>query len=129
MENSEAQTAPAAIIIDDHRALAESLAERLAIEGFHTTVATTVAEGLAASSRQSYDVAFVDLNLPDASGIAAAEELKKRSKDLRVILVTGLAASVDDAEPGWSHIDGVLPKPWKPAELEAILHTLGRANR
>ncbi len=120
---------PAAIIIDDQRALAELLAERLSLDGFDTTVATTAAEGFTLFDSRSYRVAFVDLKLPDTSGIAVAAELKRRSPDIKVILITGFATSVDDTEPGWTHIDGVLPKPWRPNELETILHTVGRVQR
>ncbi len=121
--------APTALIVDDQKALAELLAVRLGMEGVEATVATRATEGLALSARQTFDVAFVDLKLPDMSGIAAATEMKKNDPNLRVILITGYAASVDESEPGWTHIDGVLPKPWRPAELEAILNTLRREER
>ncbi len=129
MAEASPTPASAVLIIDDQRPLAELLAERLALEGVEATVATTATEGLAASIRRPFDVAFVDLKLPDMSGIAAAAELKKRLPELKIILITGFAASIDDAEPGWTHIDGVLPKPWRPAELEAILRTMGRGKR
>lgn len=129
MGETRASAAPCAIIIDDQRALAELLAERLSLDGFQTTVTSTATEGLALSANRSYDVAFVDLKLPDMSGIAAAAELKKRSDRLRVILVTGFASSTDDAEMRWAHIDAVLPKPWKPSELDAILRMVGRKER
>jgi DNA-binding response OmpR family regulator len=121
--------ASAALIVDDQRPLAELLAERLAQEGIEATVTATAAEGLAVSVRRTFDIAFVDLKLPDMNGIAVAAQLKQKLPSLRVILVTGFAASVDDAEPNWTPVDAVLPKPWKPAELEAILRTLGGKQR
>ncbi len=128
MAVTKPSAATAALIIDDQQPLAELLAERLSLEGFASTVTTTAGAGLTASIQRHFDVAFVDLKLPDMSGIAAAAELKKRFPDIQVILITGFATSVDDAEPGWTHIDGVLPKPWRPAELEAILRTLERGK-
>lgn len=115
-----------ALIIDDQRGLAELLAERLGMEGIECEVATTATEGLQACASKSFNVAFVDLKLPDMSGIAAAMELKRLLKDLKVILMTGFASSLDDIDVGASHLDGVLPKPWRPGELEALLHSLGR---
>ena len=116
----------AAIVIDDQRRLAELLAERLAMDGFETTVATTATEALKICGTRSYEVAFIDLQLPDMSGIAAASELKKMLPKLRVILMTGFAASLNDLDAHWSHVDAVLPKPWRPAELSAILRALGK---
>lgn len=121
-------SAPSAIVIDDQRELAELLAERLSLDGFDTMVATTAAEALAAFAQQTFDIAFVDLKLPNMSGLAVARELKKLSGGLKIILVTGFAASVDDTDLGGPELDGVLPKPWRPAELEAILSTVGRGK-
>ncbi len=129
MGDMEGRKAPSALIIDDQLQLADLLAERLALDGFETTVATRGGDGLAAATHRSYDVAFVDLRLPDMSGLIAAAELKRQSAELKVILVTGFAASVDDLEPGWSNVDGVLPKPWRPGEMETILSRLRRGNQ
>ncbi len=120
---SEALTA---LVLDDQRELAEMLAERLHLEGFQSSVAVTAAEGLTLATQRSFEVAFVDLKLPDMSGIVVAAELRKVRAKMKIFLITGLAASVDEVEPGWTHIDGVLPKPWRPSELEAILQELGR---
>ncbi len=115
-----------AIIVDDQRGLAELLAERLAMDGIRATVATSAGEALKACSSQPFDVAFVDLRLPDMSGIATAAELKKLSSAMRVVLMTGFAISPDDAETRWPQLDGVLPKPWRQGELESLLRALGR---
>ena len=115
-----------AIVVDDQRGLAELLAERLAMDGIRATVATSAGEALRVCSSQHFDVAFVDLRLPDMSGIATAAELKKLSGATKVILMTGFATSLEDAEAGWPQVDGVLPKPWRPGELESLLRVVGR---
>lgn len=120
---------PRALVVDDQRPLAELLAERLAMDGIHTEIATTAAEALALAGNNHFDIAFVDLKLPDMSGAMAAAHLKRRDPGLKVVLITGYASSVDEAEPFWTHVDGVLPKPWQPAELAAILRTIGRGDR
>ncbi|GEM_PF-5209354 len=118
-----------AIIIDDQRGLAESLAERLALDGIRCTVTTTASQGLEACANNNFDVAFVDLNLPDMSGLAAASELKRLSRALRVVLVTGFATGLDDIDLCAPQVDVVLPKPWRPAELENLLHSLKRREQ
>jgi DNA-binding response OmpR family regulator len=124
--DSASSSALSALIVDDQRELAELLAERLSVEGIECTVVTTAADGLRECSSKSFDVAFVDLKLPDMSGVAIAAELKGMLTDLKVILMSGFAASLDDVDVGASHLDGVLPKPWRPTELEAILRNIGR---
>ncbi len=115
---------PRAIIVDDQRALAEVLAERLVLEGYTTTVTTTAAQALAAVTTQNYSVGFIDLQLPDMGGFALAAELKERFPAVKIFLVTGHANCVDDANMMCRQVDGILPKPWKPAELEAILRNI-----
>lgn len=117
-----------AIIIDDQRGLAELLAERLGLDGIDCLVATSGSEGIRACSSRAFDIAFVDLKLPDMSGIAAAAELKKISTAMRVILVTGFASSLNDIDVGSADLDGVLPKPWRPAELEELIRSLRRPS-
>ncbi len=112
---------PAALVVDDQRWLADALAERLLLEGFHTTVATTGGDALAAATGRTFDLAFVDLNLPDMNGRTAAARLKQQLPGLKLILISGLAAAVDDPAVNSVGADGVLPKPWKAAELADML--------
>lgn len=119
----------AALIVDDQEALGEALAARLAFSGFDSTVATTGGQALAVSAARRYDVAFVDLGLPDMDGIALAGQLKKPSPGLRVILMTGSAICFDDPGLRGDGIDSVLPKPWKPRELDAILRSVRGEGR
>ncbi|MGE5620270.1 MAG: response regulator [Sphingomonadaceae bacterium] len=129
MPKTSAPDRRSALIIDDHRELADLLAERLSLDGFDPMVATTAREGLSLFRQRGCDVAFVDLKLPDMSGVTVAAELRKRSAGLKVILITGFATTVDDSEPGWTQFDGVLPKPWRPTELETILRAVGKGRR
>lgn len=127
-EGMDSSPSPAfsALIIDDQRGLAELLAERLCIDGIECTIATTATEGIEACRSKPFNVAFIDLRLPDMSGAAVAAEIKNCSRDVKIILMTGFAASLDDVAFSATHLDGVLPKPWRPGELESILCSLGR---
>lgn len=117
---------PTAVVVDDQKGLAELLAERLSMDGFQASVATSAKDALALCAQQDFDVAFIDLKLPDMNGLTAARQMRKLSAALKIILVTGFAVSVNDQEVESADINGVLPKPWRPAELEAILKTIGR---
>lgn len=48
-----------------------------------------LAEALKAISRDDYDVALVDLTLPDSQGVATVVEILKASQNLSVIVLTG----------------------------------------
>lgn len=87
------------LIIDDNVSLAENLrdvlegAKELSVE---VTLASTGHRGLAAARRDGFDVAVVDVKLPDASGVDLIPRLRAASPYGEVILVTGFA-TVDTA--------------------------------
>lgn len=80
---------------------------------------------MAVFDRHECDVAFIDLKLPDGSGIDLAGVFKKRQPQIKVVLVTGFAATSDDPSVRSDDVDMVLPKPWTPRELESVI---GRAR-
>jgi DNA-binding NarL/FixJ family response regulator len=90
------------VIVDDHEALREGLAALLAVEGLEIVgAAGNVAAGLDLVQHAGPDVALVDIQLPDGSGIDLTRELLARWPDLSVILYTGDS----DAELLYSGLD------------------------
>jgi len=77
------------------------------------------------ASRRSYDLAILDYKLPDMTGVQLSNELKKRTRDINTILLTGqVEAYGDGLLDGVS--DGVLLKPVSPEELIKITEKLGK---
>jgi PAS domain S-box-containing protein len=87
------------LIIDDNASLAANL--RDVLEGAkELDVAVALAEsgarGLEVAQRDGFDVAVVDVKLPDASGVDLIRPLRAASSDGEIVLVTGFA-TVDTA--------------------------------
>ncbi|GIF45848.1 LuxR family two component transcriptional regulator [Asanoa ferruginea] len=78
------------LVIDDHRVFTDTLALSLDLEPDLCCVATaqTAREGLAKAAAIEVDVAIVDLDLPDASGIEVVAELLALRPALRAIVLT-----------------------------------------
>jgi DNA-binding NarL/FixJ family response regulator len=90
------------VIVDDHEALREGLAALLQGQGMEILgAAGNVAAGLDLVEHAAPDVAIVDIQLPDGSGIDLTRELIARNRDLGVILYTGDS----DAELLYSGLD------------------------
>jgi signal transduction histidine kinase len=79
------------LVVDDNSDLAESLCELLGeVEiGCLATVAPNAKSALELVERALYDVAFVDLHLPDAKGLDLANCLKAAAPLLEVVIITG----------------------------------------
>ena len=90
------------LIVDDNAELAGSLRDVLlaartdAEEALDVVIASRGAEALERASHERFDVALVDVKLPDASGVDLIVPLKRASPGSEVVLITGFG-SVDAA--------------------------------
>ena len=111
------------LIIDDHRALAENLGELLAEAGAVVEEAGNATEGLE-RARLGFDIALVDVRLPDTLGLALVPRLRALDPLAAVVLITG-HASIDDAISAVRA--GAYAYVLKPFDSGELLVTVGRA--
>lgn len=90
------------VIVDDHEALREGLVALLSGSGLDIVgTAGNVAAGMDLVEHGEPDVAILDIQLPDGTGIQLTRELLSMRPDLGVILYTGAA----DAEMLYDGLD------------------------
>ncbi|HZR09853.1 MAG TPA: ATP-binding protein [Myxococcales bacterium] len=78
------------LVVDDNTTLLDNLRQILEEEGYRVTTAPSAARALE-DAGSGFDVALVDLRLPDASGTALAVQLKEVSPGGEIVLLTGFA--------------------------------------
>jgi len=76
------------LIIDDEAALRNTLARILGRAGHEVTTAGSGEEGLAYLAQQPFDLVYLDIRMPDMSGLEVLEAIHKQSPDLPVVLFT-----------------------------------------
>jgi len=81
----------AVLIVDDEEALAENVAEIVATLGVDTAIARDRRSALAVAAKCDFDVALIDVRLPDGDGMSLLEPLRARSPYMQLVLVTGNA--------------------------------------
>jgi CheY-like chemotaxis protein len=117
------------LVVDDDPTIRSTLAAALHEWGYVAREAATLAEALAIVSRQRPAAALLDLKLPDGSGIDVLEELKKRSPETVVIIITGYVNPRSAFEAGLRQAHGFLTKPLDEMEVRAMLEeALGGAR-
>jgi DNA-binding response OmpR family regulator len=120
------------LIVEDEEGLAGALRIGLQREGYAVDLATTCAEARQKLASWTYDVLLLDVNLPDGSGFALAEEIRGETletasgPDLRILMLTARSRLPDRVRGLDSGADDYLVKPFAVAELSARLRALLR---
>jgi CheY-like chemotaxis protein len=111
------------LIVDDDDDFADVLAEEISVLGHEVVIARSGHEAIAAASRFSADIAFVDVILPDINGITLAAVLRGVTQNaaLRVIGISGVERFTLDAASARGIFDARLAKPVSVADLERAL--------
>ena len=109
------------LVVDDDPTIRSTLAEALHGWGYESRQAATLADALAIVGRERPAAVLLDVKLPDGSGIGILEELKKRSPETVVIIITGYVNPQSAFEAGLRRAHGFLTKPLDEAEVRAML--------
>ncbi len=114
------------LIVEDEARIAELVRAGLARAGFTVDVATKAAEAIAALEVGSYDVAILDLGLPDGDGIDVLLQARRAGVTIPLLLLTA-RDMVDDRVLGLNAgADDYLIKPFAMDELIARTKALLR---
>ena len=118
------------LVVDDEPLLLRSLSDALTSEGHSVTAAESgqrgIDEFLAARRRgELFEAVITDLGMPTVDGRAVAAAIKAAAPETAVILLTGWGQRlVRSGEVSEEHVDRVLGKPPRLAELRAALTEL-----
>lgn len=82
--------AKSVLLIDDDTLILDFFENFLKRSNFTVLKAQKGEEGLRVYKEETPDLVFLDISLPDISGIAILEEIKKINPEAKVIMVTGL---------------------------------------
>ncbi len=118
-------------LVEDDSTIARNLSLMLRGEGYEVTCVPTRSAAAERLSEHKFDLALVDISLPDGNGFAVCTEIKER-QDIPVIFLT---ASDDEASvvTGLNMgADDYVTKPFRPRELaariKAALRKSGKAS-
>jgi CheY-like chemotaxis protein len=112
------------LVVEDEAAVARTM--ELLLGGRHEVdVARSAKEGLERARANGYDVALIDLGLPDRSGDQLALELRQLDPGLVLVLVTGWL--LDEEDPRRAPFDYVLQKPF--TDLTEVLDIVAQSGR
>ncbi|MBT3317983.1 response regulator [bacterium] len=113
------------LIVDDEVDLVTFLAKRLLKRDYHVVTTTSGPEALAIATRESFDVAIVDLKMPHMDGVEVIEKLHNLQPFLEPIMFTGHGNTETALEAGKLDVFKYLTKP---CDFEIILTAIEEAG-
>ena len=125
--SSRTESRPRVLVVDDDRAVRESLRRSLEFNGYDVALAADGAEALAGlSAGAAPDVVVMDVMMPRLDGIEATRALRKAGHDVPILVLTARDAVGDRVEGLDAGADDYLTKPFALQELLARLRALLR---
>ncbi|MBI4512664.1 MAG: sigma-54-dependent Fis family transcriptional regulator [Gemmatimonadetes bacterium] len=106
------------LLADDNVEFARILSAQLRKRGFRVDVAYEGREALRRLQEDEFDVAVLDLILPDLDGIAVLREIRQADAPPEVIMLTGNATVETAVAAVKLGAEDYVPKPCRPEELE-----------
>jgi DNA-binding NtrC family response regulator len=79
------------LMVDDEKKFLDALTDRLRLQLFDVTSVTTGSDAIKIAEKGGFDVAVVDLQMPEIDGVQLLETLKSSHSFLEVIILSGHA--------------------------------------
>lgn len=109
------------LIVDDDAVLQESLVSILENEGYYIETAKTGMEAESKVKTGFFNVALLDIRLPDMTGIELLARINKISPRTKKLVLTGYPDTSSAIRAVNEKADAYLVKPFNPAELISVI--------
>ena len=126
MSNAAASVRPHVLVVEDDRAVRESLRRSLEFNGYDVSLAADGAEALAGIAGIRPDAVVMDVMMPRLDGLETTRALRSVGNDVPILVLTARDAVGDRVEGLDAGADDYLTKPFALDELLARLRALLR---
>ncbi|MFG0585884.1 two-component system response regulator CreB [Pseudomonas sp. zjy_9] len=116
---------PQILIVEDEAAIADTLVYALQAEGFTTHWSSLGSEALPLLESGRFDLAILDVGLPDISGFEVCKRLRRFS-EVPVIFLTARSEEIDRVVGLEIGADDYVVKPFSPREVAARVKVILR---
>ncbi len=116
------------LIVEDERALCDTLARSLKRIGYEVDVCCDGNSALEWMLAEKYDLILLDLNLPQRDGMELLRTLREHDRETRVLILSARSRVSDKVEGLDCGANDYLVKPFHLEELEARVRSLTRRS-
>jgi two-component system, OmpR family, alkaline phosphatase synthesis response regulator PhoP len=124
-----ATQATSLLIIEDDENISSAIQEYFTRAGYSVTTAADGLAGVEAAGKDRPDVVVLDLMLPKMDGLAVCKELRLKSPQMPILMLTAKDDVVDKVLGLEMGADDYITKPFSLRELEARIKSVLRRSR
>jgi len=121
IDEKKFQSGKTALIVDDDKSVRRVFSKGLQIGGFMVDTAETGKEALDKIRDRAYDVALIDVKLPDMDGTDLLNAVKARFPAMTKIVITGYPTAESGIKALEEGADAYLVKPVRREELLRVI--------
>lgn len=116
------------LVVEDEPKVGAFIQEGLQEQGFVVDLVTRGSEAIAAFGTKPYQMAILDVLLPEVSGIELCRNFRNQNPQIPILLLTALGTTTDKLNGFDSGADDYLVKPFEFQELLARIKALTRRS-
>ena len=109
------------LVVDDDKSILRTFTRILQKNGYKIDTAETGREAIERADKKHYDLALVDIRLPDMDGTDLLAKIKKQLKNTIKIMITGFPSLESGVKALDEGAEAYLVKPVKPEELLMLI--------
>ena len=109
------------LVVDDDKSILRTFTRILQKNGYKIDTAETGREAIERADKKHYDLALVDIRLPDMDGTDLLAKIKNQLKNTIKIMITGFPSLESGVKALDEGADAYLVKPVKPEELLMLI--------
>jgi DNA-binding response OmpR family regulator len=109
------------LVVDDDKSILRTFTRILQKSGYEIETAETGKEAIEKAGNRQFDLALVDIRLPDIDGTDLLAKLKKQLQHTVKIMITGFPSLETGVKALDEGADAYLVKPVKPQELLILI--------
>ena len=117
------------LIADDEELIRHVLQDTLTEHGYQVEAVADGAQAWSALQERAFDLAFVDIRMPDVNGLDLLQKTQEASIDLPIIIMTGQTTLTNAIEAMKRGAFDYLPKPFDLDDVHALVSRALEAKR
>lgn len=117
------------LVVEDDRDVSDAIRNALALESHQAEIAYDGAAALAALSENRFDLAILDLGLPQVSGLDVLKQTRASGNAIPILVLTARELTADRVAGLDAGADDYLTKPFDIQELNARLRAIARRSQ